>query len=167
MHALIEDTQPWYQQFWPWFLISLPATAVIAGIMTINLAVTSSDGLVKDDYYKEGLAIHKDASQVQNARMLGIGAHLRLNADTGLIEIQLNAKAVARQQSLTLKVSHPTRPNHDQQVLLYQNGVGHYQGILTPLVPANWRITLSPSTDPQWRISGRLNIPQEGSITLQ
>ena len=30
---------PWYRQAWPWFLISLPATAVIAGSFTFYLAV--------------------------------------------------------------------------------------------------------------------------------
>ena len=29
---------PWYRQAWPWFLISLPATAVIAGSFTFYLA---------------------------------------------------------------------------------------------------------------------------------
>ena len=28
-------TIPWYRQFWPWFLISLPATAVAGCAVTI------------------------------------------------------------------------------------------------------------------------------------
>ena len=41
-----EDTLPWYKQFWPWFLISLPLSVVIASIVTINIAITTNDGLV-------------------------------------------------------------------------------------------------------------------------
>jgi len=37
---------PWYRQFWPWFLIALPASAVIAGMYTLYLAVTHPDPLV-------------------------------------------------------------------------------------------------------------------------
>ena len=31
---------PWYRQFWPWFVIALPASAVIAGLTTVWIAVT-------------------------------------------------------------------------------------------------------------------------------
>ena len=54
-----EKFRPWYQQAWPWFLISLPASAVIGGIITLMLAVNSPNALVVDDYYKEGLAINQ------------------------------------------------------------------------------------------------------------
>ena len=40
---------PWYRQFWPWFIIALPASAVIAGIITFYLAVSRPDQLVVDD----------------------------------------------------------------------------------------------------------------------
>ncbi len=33
------DSKPWYKQFWPWFVISLPATAVVAGLITVVIAV--------------------------------------------------------------------------------------------------------------------------------
>jgi hypothetical protein len=40
------DQRPWYRQFWPWFLIALPMIAVIGGIVTLIIAVRSSDPLV-------------------------------------------------------------------------------------------------------------------------
>ncbi|MFM1891144.1 MAG: FixH, partial [Pseudomonadota bacterium] len=40
-----EDTLPWYRQFWPWLLISLPASVVIASMVTIYIAVQTDDGL--------------------------------------------------------------------------------------------------------------------------
>ncbi|HFD86432.1 MAG TPA: nitrogen fixation protein FixH, partial [Gammaproteobacteria bacterium] len=48
------DTKPWYQYPWTWFLIAVPLLTIIACIVTIVLAVKSSDGLVSDDYYKDG-----------------------------------------------------------------------------------------------------------------
>ena len=50
---------PWYRQFWPWAIISIPATTVVACAIMITLAILSDDGLVSDDYYREGLAINK------------------------------------------------------------------------------------------------------------
>lgn len=35
------DEVPWYRQFWPWFVISLPATAVIASLVTVWIAVAA------------------------------------------------------------------------------------------------------------------------------
>ena len=40
---------PWYRQFWPWFIIALPASAVIAGFITLYLAITRPDYVVIDD----------------------------------------------------------------------------------------------------------------------
>jgi len=38
--------QPWYRQFWPWFIIALPASAVVAGFITLWLAISNPDGMV-------------------------------------------------------------------------------------------------------------------------
>jgi len=40
---------PWYRQFWPWFIIALPASAVVAGFVTLWLALSNPDHLVVDD----------------------------------------------------------------------------------------------------------------------
>lgn len=45
--------RPWYRQFWPWFLIALPASAVIAGIVTVILAASNPDPIIKSDRYEK------------------------------------------------------------------------------------------------------------------
>ena len=40
---------PWFKQFWPWFIIALPASAVIASFFTLWLAVSNPDYLVVDE----------------------------------------------------------------------------------------------------------------------
>ncbi len=47
---------PWYRYKLVWMIIAIPAASVIAGINMIYLAVNTDDGLVVDDYYKEGMA---------------------------------------------------------------------------------------------------------------
>jgi hypothetical protein len=32
----------WYKQFWPWFLISLPASVVVASMFTISIAIDNA-----------------------------------------------------------------------------------------------------------------------------
>ncbi len=45
---------PWYRQFWPWFIIALPASAVIASFVSLWLAVSNPDPLVvtEDEYQR-------------------------------------------------------------------------------------------------------------------
>jgi hypothetical protein len=40
---------PWYRQFWPWFIIALPASVVVASFVTLWLAISNPDPLVIED----------------------------------------------------------------------------------------------------------------------
>ena len=43
------NESPWYRQFWPWFVMALPAAAVAASFVTLYLA-GSEPAMVVDDY---------------------------------------------------------------------------------------------------------------------
>jgi hypothetical protein len=49
-----ETARPWYRQLWPWLLIIPPAGAVIGGMITLYLAVTRPDILVRKDCVRDG-----------------------------------------------------------------------------------------------------------------
>jgi hypothetical protein len=161
-----EDTKPWYRQFWPWFLISLPGAVVVASMVTIYLAVETKDGLVQDDYYKKGLGIHKDAAKTATARQLNIQAKLTYEPETGEIVVALNEAAIGQVQQLHLTAFHPTRDNRDQVVDLSRLDGRTFRGTLLALEPANWRMSIEPPGG-QWRISGRLAVPQLRTAELQ
>ncbi len=160
-----EDTEPWYKQFWPWFLIALPLSVVIASIVTINLAIESDDGLVSDDYYKEGLGIHKDADSAAKARALGIAGKISYLADTGAISLALDKPLDGTPAVLSLEVVHPTLPDQDQAIQLAPLGGARFAGRLEPLGPANWKLALRPA-DRSWRVDGRLPLPGSGEARL-
>jgi hypothetical protein len=160
-----EDTEPWYKQFWPWFLISLPLSVVIASIVTINIAIETDDGLVSDDYYKEGLAIHKDADSAAKARALGIAGTVAFDADTGAISLALDKPLQGGPAALSLEVVHPTLPDQDQTIQLSPLDGARFAGRLEPLGPANWKLSLRPA-DRSWRIEGRLPQPGNGETRL-
>jgi len=51
---LPENYLPWYRQFWPWFIIALPASVVVASFITLWLAISNPDPLVvNDDEYQQ------------------------------------------------------------------------------------------------------------------
>ena len=49
--------KPWYRHVWPWLLIVPPAAAVIGGSITLYLAVTRPDTLVRKDCIKDGVTM--------------------------------------------------------------------------------------------------------------
>lgn len=46
------DTSPWYRQFWPWFLIALPAISVVASFASLALAIRNADEIVSEPGYE-------------------------------------------------------------------------------------------------------------------
>ena len=41
-------TQPWYRQFWPWFIIALPCAAVVGSIATAIIAIKGGVEILRD-----------------------------------------------------------------------------------------------------------------------
>jgi hypothetical protein len=160
-----EDTKPWYRQFWPWFLISLPLSVVIASLVTINIALESDDGLVSDDYYKEGLAIHKNADSSARAKALGISGDISYDPETGAVTLRLDRPLAGPDSPLSLTATHPTLPDRDQAISLTPLGNATYAGRLEPMGPARWRLELSPE-DRSWRIEGRLALSDRPTARL-
>jgi hypothetical protein len=157
----------WYKQFWPWFLIALPMTAVIGSMITINIAFTDADGLVKDDYYKEGLAMNRDIARKQNAENLGVMASTEFNHQNGQITVNLNDAAVGNFDELMINLIHPTRSDNDMLLTLKKTADKTFLGKVNQTInPGNWWVRLSPVND-SWYIEGRIYLPKENQLTLK
>lgn len=151
------DRLPWYRQFWPWFLFGLPGVAVVAGITTVIIAATTFDGLVVDDYYKEGLAINRDLDKDHMAARLGLSAAMDFDLARGKVSVVLDSKLpIPDQGALTLNLIHPTRAHADVSIPL-QAGTrpGHYEARFPPQARAiHWDLLLQPRHG-HWRLLGR------------
>ena len=156
-------SKPWYREPWPWFLISLPATAVIAGLATVWIAVRSADGLVVGDYYKAGLAINQTLARDEAARTLELAATLQ-QAD-GALALTLTGQLEAYPDQLSLMLVHPTRQGMDQTLLFSHAGGGHYRATLPAMPAGKWHAQLA-DTASVWRLSGLLHTPFAQPVTL-
>ena len=147
--------QPWYREPWPWILMAGPAAVIVAGAVTIWLAVSSSDGLVADDYYKRGLAINQELRRDQAALNLGISAGIE--ARGGVLRVRLTARGAAP-EALFAELVHATRAGHDQRLRLPRVAPGIYETGLPELPAGRWRIVLE---DPrgEWRLTPTLTLP--------
>ena len=137
---------PWYREPWPWILMAGPAAAIVAGALTVWIAIATADGLVADDYYKRGLAVNAVLEREAAAERRGIAA--QFERDAGGIRVRLRGDAPP---ALILKLAHATRAGLDLRLRLEPAGAGLYQAALPALAPGHWRLILE---DPraEWRI---------------
>lgn len=149
--------EPWYRQFWPWFLIALPASVVIASMVTIWLAVSRPNPMVVDDYSRIARSIEQRRERDLAAAALGVTAEIRFIADAGLVVVRLAPESV-EPASLQLRLSHPLVEERDQVVQLTRSPDGWSGSVETP--EGRWYVQLYPG-DLGWRLSGELDGERE------
>ncbi len=152
MNSQAQTSKPWFREPWPWLLSIMPITAVIAGFLTLWFAITSDDGLVVDDYYKEGKAINQTIERDKLAHTLGINAQLTSRGPT--LQLQLDGKLQTPPGKLTLQILHPTRSGDDHTVILSWDG-SVYAGKLPHLAGSHYNAQLTPEFG-GWRLTGEI-----------
>jgi hypothetical protein len=157
------ETKRWYAEPWVWLLIALPMSAVIGGMITIYLAVTTSDGLVVDDYYKRGKAINMDLARDAAAASHGLRARLDLDRVNRRILLSLDSHDNLSPAQVRFSLLHPTLPGNDQVIMLLPAGEGTYAGTLQELLDSNWYVQLEAD---DWRLSGALQTPRDSVVVL-
>ena len=140
--------RPWYREPWPWILMAAPAAAIVGCAVTIWLAMATADGLVADDYYRQGLAINREIRRDQVARDLGVAASVE--AFNGVLRVRLAGRA-APPEALFAKLVHATRAGHDLRLRLPRVAPETYETALPRLPAGKWRVVLE---DPrgEWRV---------------
>ena len=145
---------PWYREPWPWLLMAGPAIVVVAGFITLAIAIQSSDGLVADDYYKQGKAINMTLTRDAQARTLGYRAQLTLNVN-GQVALKFD-DALPSDSALKLTLHHPTRAGFDREILLRRVADNSYTAAMPPIDASRWSMTLEDQAH-TWRLTGDWN----------
>ena len=156
--------QPWYRQFWPWFLIALPATAVIASVYTIFLAVKHEPTMVKENYYQEGLSINERIQQDKRATEMGVQANLLFSEATGKVNAFLSGKQPIT-ESLILAISAPGDANLDRVYQLKAASDSLFISPLKEIPEGRFYVSLEPQ-DREWRLQGEITLPRLETLTL-
>ena len=155
------DTKPWYQQFWPWFLIIVPIFSLLLGGTMLTLALNSEDSLVIDDYYKQGKAINNKLEKIKAAKALGLETEISFFSDH--LELIFLSENPERGAALTLEFYHSTQSQRDFSVNLTQRADGIYQSPLEEPVTGKWRISLHPFHN-SWKIQQDITLPRSEPI---
>ncbi len=146
---------PWRQPYF-WLVVTLPATAVVAGVLTLILALRSSDGLVADDYYKKGMQINQVLHRDRKAQDYALTAQLEVDSNSHVLRVQLRGNDAFRYPDhATLRLLHPTRAGYDTVTTLQHISGAEYSG---PYIAADHGLRHAQIEADDWRLllPGRL-----------
>lgn len=167
MNGILNESiplRPWYKEPWPWMLMSIPALTVVAGFITYGLAVSSPDGIVADDYYKQGMAVNQVIDRDIAARELGLQANIMRNGRE--IRVFLTGQGLATlPDQLLLRLTHPTLSGMDQNIMLMKDDQGFYSGRLEADVGGRRHVFLEDQAS-TWRLTGNWQLSGEALLQL-
>ncbi|WP_038174745.1 MULTISPECIES: FixH family protein [Vibrio] len=155
--------QPWYKQFWPWFLITLTVGVSLLTVVRVLILTNQSVHLVTEDYYKKGKGINVDISRVSTAKELGLSAAVSSEGNT--IVVQFEKGQLDHYPAITAMFAHRTLPDRDFTQLITSDARGHYRLTLENELQGPWFIELTPH-DEKWLIQGRVEFPTMSFVPL-
>jgi hypothetical protein len=148
-----EDTEAWYRQFWPWFLIALPGSVVIAAFITLYIAMRHADDLVAEEYYKDGLAINRQLEKQEAAQHRGYTASVAIEA----MQVVVTTEGITDYAELRLRLSHPLEADRDLSLSVRRTDANRFTARLPRTVEAFWHWTLDAGEQGDWRLDGSLD----------
>ncbi|NQZ31913.1 MAG: FixH family protein [Oceanospirillaceae bacterium] len=157
---------PWYKQ--PWLLLAMiPLVAtVIAGTTFLVVSIVSSDGIVKDEYYRMARGYYSDPKKQQQAWDKAISAELKMDIITGDLTVKLSGDFTLLPKRLNADFVSPTHQKYDSQILLKQvAGQPFYIGSLNAPIIGKRYLMLSPA-DNNWRITASITPPYENFTVI-
>lgn len=143
-----------------WLTIALPAAAVVAGVALVVTAVRSGgDDMVIDPVRRTAQIQVSELGPDERARALKLTALVRV--DDGALEVLPIDGGFARNEPVTLVLSHPSQAAQDRRVELAPSELGWRAA--TPLdLSHDWLLQLAPQ-DHGWRLRGRLKAQQRAA----
>ncbi len=72
----MNEPKPWYKEFWPWFIIGLLGSVVLASLVTVVIAFRYADEPISGNYRKQGLAIMETKEPQEDAAQQSGGERL-------------------------------------------------------------------------------------------
>ena len=165
MRSSSTTPRPWYRETWAWFLIAILCSSFVVGGILLYFAVNGQDSLVRDDYYKAGLAINTQIEKDKTARALGLTSRVEFKPDQSIRIWLSGTPAFVAPEFLKLVLIHPTLAGRDQDLRLMKQPDGSYLGILHEPVTGKWHLDLRDPEE-QWRLKTEANLSQPTTIQL-
>jgi len=161
----LNTSKPWYREPWTWFLITPIAVTMVVGFTMLGIAIKTSDGLVSDDYYRQGVLYNEYRARDELASTLGIAGSLTMDEITGDLLLLVDFGKAEPVETIMGALRSPTRARDDIEFELTAVRPGYFLASLDTLAvgPKNLEL-LAP--DGSWRISERILLPLKGPVDI-
>ena len=120
---------------------------IIASLASAWIAVKSDDGVVAEDYYKQGLSINQRLKRMAPGPERQLGATITV-AEGGEVRVHVEGLAEAP-KNLRLRLAHPVTAMRGEIVILKPDTAGNYVGVFSEQTSGRWIVTLESDT---WRL---------------
>lgn len=168
---LTKNNKPWYTFPMVWLVLAIPFSAVIMGVIIIWAAVDTDDGLVVDDYYKQGLEINRVIERDIKAAKLGLSADVDFDNKAKVVRMAFDKGMLQKYpERLQLQLQHATRANSDVSVQMDHGIDNQYIGhIKRSITEGIWYLSIAGSTEANegWKLDARTRLQSRTTVRLQ
>ncbi len=152
-----DSPRPVSRWIWPGILIALPASVIVASIITAVFVLRHPDGLVASDYYKQGRMINARLALHEAARDMGL-ADPRIEVAPS--ELRLRFRAQDFDEPIAYVLAHPVDPARDVQGMAHRDARGDYRIVLAEPLDGRRNLLLSDVAGKRWRVEARIEATQ-------
>lgn len=147
---------PGYKSPYLWMILMPVMASVIAGTTFLTASIVTWDGVVVDNYYKDGRSYQMRQDEDYAARQIGLNALMIQQGDNLLV--QVNGELASMPNELKLYIIHPTKSDFDQRLdLTLQAGNRYIASTPISAFEGSRQLQLQPvDGEPMWRVHGSL-----------
>ena len=156
-------TRPWYREPMVWLVIAIPLSSIIYGIFFLIVSITSFDGMVVDDYYKEGKQINRELKRDKAALAHGLTAQVMIENKAVTVFI-LATRNYTPPPALEVRFLYSTRADIDKEIFVEQVSPGIYKGNLAELETGRWNVQIASD---DWRLMGSMRMPGGRKVLIK
>ncbi len=142
---------------WPGMLIALPLSVVVASAITAIFVVRHPEGLVAEDYYKQGKAINANLAKAERARQVGMD-RIDVKRTANGLEVSFPA-ATTELGIIEFTFAHPADPLQDRRITTAPNAEKLYIIALEKPFTERRRVQAIDLPLKQWRAETVLSAP--------
>lgn len=144
-------------------IIAIPMSAVVYGIFFLTVSISSYDGMVVDDYYKEGKEINRVLKRDKAA--LAHGLRARVSVDGNRLTVHLTSNGQYNPPpALEVGFYYATRAGLDKGTFVEMQQPGIYQGDLAQLETGRWNVQIEAD---DWRLFGSMRAPDQSRVIIE
>lgn len=161
------DDGPWYRQPWAWFILTPLIAVVISSSVLLTIALGNADDLIKDDYYKDGLAINESMEKDHLAETLQLTGQLRFDLELAEVVLDLSGQAAIADQVMIV-MEHPVSAKMDLTITLNRVAGDRFVGQLNRPLKDRWYVSLEGETAETpaqaWRFVREINFNHQQQL---